>query len=84
LVERFPEEDEMKCTVCRSGETEAGTTTVVLERGRTVVIIRDVPAEVCGNCGEYWLDESTTERVLGHAEDAVTRNAEVEIVRYAA
>jgi YgiT-type zinc finger domain-containing protein len=74
----------MKCTICRSGELEAGTTTVVLERGRTVVIIRDVPAEVCGNCGEYWLDEPTTERVLAHAEDAVSRNAEVEIVRYAA
>ena len=74
----------MKCAICKSGETEAGTTTVVLERGRTVVIIREVPAQVCGNCGEYWLDEATSERVLGQAEDAVARNAEVEIVRYAA
>jgi YgiT-type zinc finger domain-containing protein len=74
----------MKCLTCRQGETRPGTVTVTLTRGETTVIIKDVPAEVCENCGEYYLDESTSERVLAVAEKAVADHAEVEIVRYAA
>ena len=74
----------MKCMICRSDETEPGEVSVVLERDGTTVIIRGVPAEVCRNCGEYWLDQAVTHRVLGQAEDAAARRAEVEIVRYAA
>ena len=74
----------MDCVLCRSGETRPGTVTVTLERGKTVVVVRDVPAEVCGNCGEYYLDSPVAQRVYEHAEAAVDRNAEVEILRYAA
>ncbi|MFH1112414.1 MAG: type II toxin-antitoxin system MqsA family antitoxin [Pseudomonadota bacterium] len=74
----------MKCVICKHGETRLGTTTVTLERGKTIVIIKDVPAEICVNCGEYYLDELTTDRVLSMAEEAVKRNAEIEVVRFAA
>ena len=74
----------MKCTICKQGETQAGTTTVTLERGRTVVIIKNVPAQICMDCGEYYLDEQTTADVLALGERAVARNAEVEILRFAA
>ena len=47
----------MKCAICKYGETTAGEVTVTLERGATVVIIKGAPAQVCGNCGEYYLDE---------------------------
>jgi hypothetical protein len=43
-----------------------------------------VPAEVCRDCGEYYLDDEVARRVYGQAEDAVNRHAEVEILRYAA
>jgi YgiT-type zinc finger domain-containing protein len=58
--------------------------TVTLERGKTVVVVRDVPADVCENCGEYYLDSTVAQEVYRRAEAAVARNAEVEIVRYAA
>lgn len=74
----------MKCTICRHGETKAGTATVTLQRGGTTVVIKDVPADVCENCGEYYLSESVTERTLAIAEDAARKGAEVEIVRFAA
>jgi ribosomal protein L32 len=57
---------------------------VSLQRGATVVILKEVPAEVCGNCGEYYLSEGITERVLARAEEAVKNGAEVEILRFAA
>ena len=55
-----------------------------LQREDCIVILTQVPAEVCENCGEYYLDESVTEEVLKRAEAAVTKGAEVEILRYAA
>ena len=74
----------MKCVLCKSGETRPGTVTVTLERGKTVVVVRDVPAAVCGNCGEYYLDNDVAQRVYERAKEAVARDAEVEILRYAA
>lgn len=74
----------MKCVMCKYGETEPGKAPVTLHRGDTVVIIKEVPAEVCRQCGEYYVDAATTARVLALAEEAVKRHAEVEILRYAA
>lgn len=74
----------MMCTLCKNGATRPGTVTVTLERGKTVVVVRDVPADVCENCGEYYLDSPVAQEVYQRAEAAVARNAEVEILHYAA
>ncbi len=74
----------MKCQLCKNGTTEKGSVTVTLERGSTVVLIKNVPAEICENCGEYYLDEKTTYNILAKAEIAAKNNAEVEILQYAA
>lgn len=74
----------MKCSICRNGETVRGEVSVMLEREQTTVIVKGVPADICRNCGEYWLEEEVAGRLLRQAEDAAARRAEVEIVRYAA
>ena len=74
----------MKCVICRQGETRAGDVTVTLPRGESTIIFKGVPAEVCENCGEYYLSESVTEELMARAEEAVKSGAEVEILRYAA
>jgi YgiT-type zinc finger domain-containing protein len=74
----------MKCVLCKHGETQPGKVTVPLQRGETTVIIKGVPADVCENCGEYYLSESITELVLEMGEEAVRKGAEVEILRIAA
>lgn len=74
----------MTCLICRTGKLQAGTTTVTLERGTSVVIIRQVPAEICDTCGEYYLDNATANAVYQQADDAMRRHVEVEILRYAA
>lgn len=74
----------MKCVICKHGETALGTTTVLLQRGETTVVIKGVPAEICDNCGEYYLSEETTRQVLALAEAAVAQGAEVEVLRFAA
>jgi YgiT-type zinc finger domain-containing protein len=74
----------MQCVICKHGNTQSGLVTVTLQREDCIVILKQVPAEVCENCGEYYLDESVTEEVLKRAEAAVIKGAEVEILRYVA
>ena len=74
----------MTCVICKQGRTSDGTATVTLERGGSIIIIKEVPAEVCENCGEYYLSEATTGKIQAMAEQAVRQGAVVEILRYAA
>jgi len=57
---------------------------VTLQRGETTVILKGVPAEICENCGEYYLSDDLTGQVLERAEAAAKNGAEVEILRFAA
>ncbi|MBR8826654.1 MAG: type II toxin-antitoxin system MqsA family antitoxin [Gomphosphaeria aponina SAG 52.96 = DSM 107014] len=82
----------MNCVICKNGNTQPGLVTVTLERENCIVILKEVPAEVCENCGEYYLSDGrrpprsgrVTEQVLKRAETAINNGAEVEIIRYAA
>jgi YgiT-type zinc finger domain-containing protein len=74
----------MKCVVCRQGRTRPGKTTVVLQRGGATVVINDVPARVCENCGEEYVDESVAEKVLAAAEASARAGVRVEIRDYVA
>ena len=74
----------MQCVICKQGQTHPGIVTVTLERENCIVILKGVPAEVCENCGEYYLSDSVTEQVLHRAEVSANNGTEVEIVRYAA
>ena len=74
----------MKCVMCRQAETHPGEVTVTLQRGDSTIIFKLVPAEVCENCGEYYLSEAVSGQLLTRAEKAVDNGAEVEILRFAA
>ena len=74
----------MKCVICKNGDTAEGLVTVTLEREGCTILFRGVPADVCDNCGEYYLSEELTEKLLTRAEAAVKSGAEIEILRYAA
>jgi YgiT-type zinc finger domain-containing protein len=74
----------MSCVICRNGTTCPGSVTVTLQRGDTTIILKQVPADVCENCGEYYLSSEVAAQVLEKAESAVKSGAEVEILRFAA
>ena len=74
----------MRCVICKTGVASPGEATVVLTRGGTTVVIKQVPADVCDTCGEYYLSESVTDRVLAIANDAVEKGAQLEILGFAA
>jgi YgiT-type zinc finger domain-containing protein len=74
----------MTCVICRQGETRPGKATVTLERGGATVVIRGVPARVCDNCGEEYLDERTTTELLKTADAAAQAGVQVDVREYVA
>ncbi len=73
----------MKCVICKQGETHSGVTTVTLQRDDRTLVIKGVPAEICENCGEYYLSDEIAKRVYQQAEESLDHGAEVEIGRFA-
>ncbi len=74
----------MKCVICKKGSTRSSTTTVTLERGSLIMVIKGVPAQVCENCGEAYVDENVASELLKSAEQTARTGAQVEIHQYVA
>lgn len=81
----LPEEEAaMRCVICKQGEIQPGTATVMLERNGMTLVVKSVPARVCENCGEEYVDEDVTARLLREAEDAARSGVQVDIREYVA
>jgi len=74
----------MKCVICKKGETQPGTVSVTLERGDTTIVMKLVPAKVCETCGEEYVDEKITQKLLAEAERAARSGVQFEIRTYQA
>jgi YgiT-type zinc finger domain-containing protein len=74
----------MKCVICKNGETKPGSMVVPLSRGTTTIVFREVPAEVCENCGEGYVSEETTERLLRIGEEAAQSGVQVDVRQFLA
>ena len=83
-LENNPRTNPMTCQICKVGTMEKGRVTVTLERGERIIVIKNVPAKVCDNCGEYVLEESVTNELMDLAGQAIAKNAEIEVLQYAA
>jgi YgiT-type zinc finger domain-containing protein len=81
---RFSEEENMKCVVCKEGETQRGFTTVTLERDGATLVFKRVPANVCTNCGEAYIDGEVSARLLKTAEEALQGGVQVDVRQYVA
>lgn len=74
----------MICPVCKHGTTAPGTATVTLEREGVTLVFKNVPAMVCDNCGEEYLNEDVTARLMEVAEEAARTGVVVDVRRYKA
>ncbi len=72
----------MKCVICKQAKTRQGVTTATFERGDSVFVVKDVPAQVCPNCGEDYVDSAITAELLRSAEDLARAGAKVDVRRY--
>ncbi|MCP5162086.1 MAG: type II toxin-antitoxin system MqsA family antitoxin [Hahellaceae bacterium] len=72
----------MKCLSCKQGEAHPGHATVTLERDGSTLVFKSVPADICDNCGEEYIQEIVTDRMLAQAEECVSRGVQVDVRQY--
>ncbi len=72
----------MKCLICKYGETQQGFTTVTLEKNGSTIIFKHVPAHVCDNCGEQYVDSHISSELLKKGQEIIKNGVEVDIREY--
>ena len=72
-----------KCPVC-GGTKKAGKTTFTADLGFGVVVVRDVPAMVCSQCGADWIEDTIAAKLEEIVSDARQRHHIVEITSLSA
>ncbi|MCG8478240.1 MAG: type II toxin-antitoxin system MqsA family antitoxin [Spirochaetales bacterium] len=70
-----------RCPLCGGPFTE-GTTTFTVDLGFGVVVVRDVPARVCEQCGDASMTTAVTQRLEAIVESARANHQEVSITRW--
>ena len=74
----------MKCVICKNGVTKAGKTTIALSRHGFTLVVKNVPAQVCVNCGEEYVDDAIASKILKDAEREAKTGVQVDIREYSA
>ena len=67
------------CPLC-GGERVPGRVTFSADLGTGVLVVRQVPATICDQCGEEWIDDATAAELERKIEGARLRGTEVEVV----
>lgn len=71
------------CPLCGGSKTP-GTTTFSADLGSGVVVVRQVCATVCSQCGEEWIADATARQLERIVNDARSRHLQVEVTALAA
>ena len=74
----------MICPICKCGQTKPGFASVTLERGAMTLLVKQVPAQICENCGEEFIGEAASNQLLQTAEAAMRDGVQVELRQFAA
>ncbi len=72
-----------KCPLCGGGISD-GTTATPFFIDERIIVVKDVPAEVCGDCGEAYMKSSVVDRVESLLDRLEDLHSEVSIVHYEA
>lgn len=70
----------MNCSLCHTGNCEEGHVTTTLTRGEAILIVKNVPAMVCEQCGHYYLSAATTKEILKKGNAAIANGSELEVI----
>lgn len=76
------EEIAVSCPLC-GGVKRPGTTTFTADLGFGVVVVRDVPATVCSQCGADWISDDVASRIEALVDEAKAKRLQVEVMSFA-
>lgn len=72
---------EALCPIC-GGRRHPGTTTYTVDLGTGVVVVRNVQAQICSQCGEEWIDDQTAQKLETIVEEARAKQRQVEVLAF--
>ena len=61
-----------------------GKATLTVTRDTMTLVVKDVPASICDNCGEEYVESDITASLLDSAEEAAKNGVQVEVRNYTA
>ena len=71
----------MKCFMCK-GETEKKLVNYLVDIDNTIIIIKEVPANVCKQCGERYFDNDVMKNLEKIIDEVKKVSIEMSIVNY--
>jgi YgiT-type zinc finger domain-containing protein len=71
----------MNCVACKANLGQGMINHIVDVEGQ-IIIIKNVPAQVCSQCGEYYLEHQVAINLEHMIEDSKKTRAEVSIINY--
>jgi YgiT-type zinc finger domain-containing protein len=78
-INKFPD----TCPLC-GGTKKEGKTTFTVDLGFGVVVVREVPATVCSQCGADWIGDAIAEKLEKIVENARRKHHLVEVTTLSA
>ena len=73
----------MNCVICK-GDFIEGLVNHIVDINNHIIIIKNVPALICSQCGDYFIDDKVA-RVLESLIDSVLESiTEISILNYSA
>jgi len=71
------------CPLC-SGNLYESTSTFTVDIKQVLVVVRNVPAKVCRQCGESWIMDDAAEKLEQIVFDAKLKRSHIEVIDMAA
>lgn len=70
------------CPLCE-GQKQPGRTTFTADLGENLVVIRNVPAKICEQCGEEWIADDVFQQIERVVENAKREHRQFEVLSLA-
>lgn len=72
----------MKCAICKFGRVSLGVKTIMLNRDALTVVIKETPSNVCGSCGEGYMDAEVRADIRHILDQAEQDGVELLVRKY--
>ena len=74
--------NEQKCPLC-GGAKRNSATTFTVDYNSGVVVVRNVPALVCNQCGEEWIPDEIAAKLESIVSSARNEHRQIEVLNFA-
>ena len=69
----------MKCVICKTGDCISSSSHFVHVINEKLVVVKNLPANVCNNCGEAYFYTETVNLIQANTKEALKLNEKVEM-----